>query len=291
MVDAVSTKLLLSTTRPGPFISGSSHSILSLGQQPLIGKSHLQVYLRRYYKHEARPLSCHEVWLAVHAPSKHVVLRQLHTGQAHSGALHGYRQLAPITHAESLTEEELEEQEALGDQAGSSLAVSHLCRSADADGIVGCVQRPLLMHIQCFPLARMLENMREMMTQIRPLLFGTHWQCSVTVTFRVMLSAACADMLRHFLGDQSRKPHRRKRTGAGKGKRMVCCIPESKVWGCAHAAGPHRSERHHPRQKQHHSQLQGHHLQCFPGEGWLHFLSRCLQLPLHAAALGLDPLP
>lgn len=65
----------------------------------------------------------------------------------------GVGKLPPIANAESLTEEELEVQEDLGDQAGSSLAVSHLCSSADADSIVGCVQRPLLKHMQCFPLA------------------------------------------------------------------------------------------------------------------------------------------
>ena len=31
------TNLVLSTLRPGPFISGVSHSILSLGQRPLVG--------------------------------------------------------------------------------------------------------------------------------------------------------------------------------------------------------------------------------------------------------------
>lgn len=43
MAETISTKLLLSTTRPGPFTSGSAHSILSLGQRPLIGKIILQL--------------------------------------------------------------------------------------------------------------------------------------------------------------------------------------------------------------------------------------------------------
>ena len=37
MGEIASTKLLLSTTRPGPFIGGSSHAILTLGQRPIIG--------------------------------------------------------------------------------------------------------------------------------------------------------------------------------------------------------------------------------------------------------------
>ena len=37
MAEVASTKLLLSTTRPGPFIAGSSHAILTLGQRPIIG--------------------------------------------------------------------------------------------------------------------------------------------------------------------------------------------------------------------------------------------------------------
>ena len=50
MAEAVSTKLLLSTGRPGPFISGSTHSILSLGQRPLVGNNHpsFQCRLQQY---------------------------------------------------------------------------------------------------------------------------------------------------------------------------------------------------------------------------------------------------
>ncbi len=75
MAEAVSTKLLLSTTRPGPFISGSTHSILSLGQRPLIGKIH----------------SGSSCWFSglLLLESTHVVhcLEVLHTQNAPAGAL------------------------------------------------------------------------------------------------------------------------------------------------------------------------------------------------------------
>jgi hypothetical protein len=40
------TNLILSTLRPGPFISGVSHSILSLGQRPLVGGLTSTIILR-----------------------------------------------------------------------------------------------------------------------------------------------------------------------------------------------------------------------------------------------------
>ena len=37
MTEVQSTHLLLSTLRAGPFISGVTHNILSLGQRPIVG--------------------------------------------------------------------------------------------------------------------------------------------------------------------------------------------------------------------------------------------------------------
>lgn len=55
------------------------------------------------------------------------------------------------------------------------------------------------------------------MTQIRPLLLDGHWQCSVTVTFRVILSAACADMVPPlFRGPVSQAPQAEE-DGGGEG--------------------------------------------------------------------------
>ena len=73
MGEIASTKLLLSTTRPGPFISGSSHAILTLGQRPVIGAVLCEASWLAGAAHVAggifRSIECQWCLLVLHAVS------------------------------------------------------------------------------------------------------------------------------------------------------------------------------------------------------------------------------
>ena len=119
MGEVASTKLLLSTSRPGPFISGSSHAILTLGQRPIIGGVLC-----------ASILACSAcvggLWyqqdFLVPVGSAGCVTRLCVC--TWDMPILACKSIRGADSAESLTEEELEEQEALNTERGSIAAVS-----------------------------------------------------------------------------------------------------------------------------------------------------------------------